>query len=120
MRKLISKGKHTVKVDNHPHISTISKSINVTGGQGLCRIFEMHLKLRLQKVKILILLHQNLMVTTNQKSIVVMTQINKRNLNTTLKKVIKSQEERKKRGKEEKKRKGRKKTYKNKQSNFLK
>ena len=60
------------------------------------------------------------MVTTNQKSIVVMTQINKRNLNTTLKKVIKSQEERKKRGKEEKKRKGRKKTYKNKQSNFLK
>ena len=36
------------------------------------------------------------MVTTNQKSTVVITQISKRNLNTTLKKVIKSQEERKK------------------------
>ena len=36
------------------------------------------------------------MVTTNQKSTVVITQISKRSLNTTLKKVIKSQEERKK------------------------
>ena len=73
----------------------------MTGGQYLCRIFEMHLKLRDQKVKTLIIyiykmLHQNLMVTTNQKSTVVITQISKRNLNTTLQKVIKSQEERKK------------------------
>ena len=52
----------------------ISKPVIMRGGEYKCRIFEMHLKLRDQQLKTIIhmyrLLYQNLMVQTNQKSII--------------------------------------------------
>ena len=78
----------------------ISKPVIMRGGEYKCRIFEMHLKLRDQQLKTIMhmyrLLYQNLMVQTNQKSIIDITQIRKKNPNTTLKEVIKSKEKRKK------------------------
>ena len=74
MRKLTGQGKHTVKVGNHPHTNMISKAVIMRGREHKCRILEMHLKLRDQKLKTIMylykLLYQNLMVTTNQKSII--------------------------------------------------
>ena len=74
MGKLTSKGKHTVKVGNHPHTRMISTPAIVRRGEYKCRILEMCLKLRDQQFKTIIylyrLLYQNLMVTTNQKSII--------------------------------------------------
>lgn len=40
MRKLISKGKHTVKVEYHPHVSMISKPIIMRGEKYKSKIFE--------------------------------------------------------------------------------
>ena len=36
---------------NHPHTNIISKPIIVTGGEYKCEVFEMHLKLRDQRLK---------------------------------------------------------------------
>ena len=61
-----------VKVQNHPHTNIILKPETVCGGEYKFRLFKMHLKLRDQQLKTILyiyrLLHQNLMVTTNQKS----------------------------------------------------
>ena len=71
-KKLTSKGKHTVKVGNHPYTNMISKPTIMRRGECKCKILEMHLKLRDQQLKTILyiyrLLYQNLMVTTNQKS----------------------------------------------------
>ena len=50
MAKLNGKGKHTVKVGNHPN-TNISKPAIVRGGEYKCRTFEMYLKLRDQHLK---------------------------------------------------------------------
>ena len=72
MRKLASKGKHTVKVGNHPYTNKTSKPTIVKTEDYKLRILEMHLKLRDQQLKTTLyiyrLLNQNLMVTANQKS----------------------------------------------------
>ena len=69
MEKLTSKGKHTVKVGNHPHTNMISKSAIMRKGEYKYRILEMHLKLKDQQLKTVLftyrLLYQNLMVTAN-------------------------------------------------------
>ena len=71
MRKLTSRDKYTVKVGNHPHTDMVSKPASMRRQEDKCRILEMHLKLRDQKLKTILfiyrLLHQNLTVTTNQK-----------------------------------------------------
>ena len=51
MGKLISKGKHIVKVGNHPHKNMISKPIIMRGVEYKCRILEMYLKKRDQQLK---------------------------------------------------------------------
>ena len=113
MGKLTGKGKHTVKVGEHPHTNMISKLPIVRRGKHKCRILEIHLKLKDQQLKTIFfiykLLYQNLKVTRNQSSTVDTNKKvkRKRNPNTTLKLVVNSQE---KRTKEE----GKKKTYKNK------
>ena len=88
MGKLTRKGKHMVKVGNHPRTNIISKPVIVRGGGYKCRILEMHLKLSDQQLKtishIYRLLHQYLMVTTNQKSRIDMHIKRKSNPNTTL------------------------------------
>ena len=62
--------------------------------------FKMHLKLRDQQFKTIMyiyrLLYKNLMATTNQKFIIDIHTKKKRNPSTTLKTVIKSQENKKK------------------------
>ena len=67
-----------------------------------CRTPEMHLQLRDQQLKTLPniyrLLYQNFRITANQKS-TIDTQIRKINSNTTLKIVIKPQEDRTREGK---------------------
>ena len=72
MGKLTSKGKHIVKVGNHPHANMISKPAIVRRAEYKFRILEMHLKLKKTAFKTILyiyrLLYQNLMVTTNQKS----------------------------------------------------
>ena len=74
MEKLTGKGKHTVKVGNHPHTNMISKPAIVRRGEYKCRILEMDLKLKDQQLKTILftyrLLYQNLMVTANRKSTV--------------------------------------------------
>ena len=74
MEKLTGKGKHTIKVGNHPHTNVISKPVIKIGGEDKCRIFEMHLKLRDQQLKTIMytyrLLYQNLMVTATEKFII--------------------------------------------------
>ena len=71
MRRLIGKGKHTVKVGDHPHTNMISKPAIMRRGEYKCRILEMHLKLRDQQLKTILHIHrmayQNLIGTTNQK-----------------------------------------------------
>ena len=72
MGKLISKGKHKVKVGNHLHTNMISKPAIVGRGEHKCRILEMHWKLSDQQLKTILYiykpLYQNLMGTINQKS----------------------------------------------------
>ena len=72
MGKLTGKGKHTVKVGNHPQTNMISKTATVSRGEYKCRKWELHLKLRDQQLKITSyiyrLLHQNLMRNANQKT----------------------------------------------------
>ena len=51
MEKLTSKGKRTIKVENHPHTNIISKPVIIRGQEYKCRIFEMYLKLRDQQLK---------------------------------------------------------------------
>ena len=69
MEKFTSKGKHTVKVENHPHKNMISKPAIMRRGEYKCRILEMYLKLKDQQLKTILfiyrLLYQNLMVTAN-------------------------------------------------------
>jgi len=43
MEKLTRKGRHTLKVENHPHTNMISNPATVRRDK--CRILEMHLKL---------------------------------------------------------------------------
>ena len=66
MGKLTSKGKHTVKLGNHPHINMISKPAIVRRGEHKRKMLEMHLKLKDQQLKTLLFIHrmlnQNLMV----------------------------------------------------------
>ena len=91
MGELTDKGKHTVKVGNHPHTNMLSKPAIVRRGYK-CRMLETHLKLRDQQLKTILYiyrqLYQNLMVTTNQNSTIEIP--TKKNPNTTL--VIKSKE----------------------------
>ena len=72
MRKLTSKGKHTVKVGNYPYTNKTLKPTIVKTEDYKLRISEKHLKLRDQQLKTTLyvysLLNQNLMVTANQKS----------------------------------------------------
>ena len=76
MGKLISKDKHTVKVEKHPHTNMISKLAIMRRGEYKFRILEGHLKLRNQQFKPILyiyrLQYQNLMLTTNQKSTIYM------------------------------------------------
>ena len=51
MGKLTGKGKHTVKVGNHPHTNMKSNPVIMKGGKYKCRILEMHSKLRDQQLK---------------------------------------------------------------------
>ena len=89
MGKLTSKGKYTVKVENHPHTNMISKPGIMRRGEYKCRILEMHLKLKDWQFKTILYiqwiyrqLHQNLMGTTKQKS-TTETQKGKSNPNKT-------------------------------------
>ena len=54
MEKLTSKGKHTVKVTNHPQANMVPKPAIVRRGGYKCRILEMHLKLSDQKLEIIL------------------------------------------------------------------
>ena len=96
MEKLTGKGKHMVKVGNHLHTNRISKPAIVRKGEHKCRLLEMHLKLKDQQLKTILFiyrqLYQNIMRTANQKSTIDKHTKKKRNPNTTLKSVIKSQE----------------------------
>ena len=87
----------------------VSKPASVRRQEDKCRILEMNLKLRDQKLKTILfiyrLLHQNLTVTTNQKP-TIDTHTKESNPHMKLRRVIKSQ----KRTNEE----GNKKTYRNK------
>ena len=72
MGKLTSKGKHTVKVGNHPHTHMVSKPATMRRGQYKCRKWELHLKLRDEQLKTTLyiyrLLYQHLMQNANQKT----------------------------------------------------
>ena len=78
----------------------LSKPVIVRRGEHKCRLLEMHLKLKDQQLKriffIYRLLYQYIMVTANQKS-TMDTHTHKRNPNTTLKLVNKSQENKRER-----------------------
>ena len=76
-----------------------SKTEIERGGENKCRTVKMHLKLGDEQLKQSCiythrLLYKSLMVTANQKSVIVNTQTRKRNPNTKLKTVIKLQEKR--------------------------
>ena len=96
MTRLTSKGIYTVKIQNHPCTIMPPKSEIVRRGGYRCRTLEMNLQLRDQQLKTISytyrLLYQNFRITANQKS-TIDTQ-RKINSNTTLKIVIKPQEER--------------------------
>ena len=91
MTRLTSKG-----IGNHPHTNMLPKSEIVRRRGYQCRTLEMHLQLRDQQLKtisyIYRLLYQNFRATAKQKSIIDTQR--KINSNTTLKIVIKPQEER--------------------------
>ena len=105
MEKLTSKGKQKVKVGNHLNTDMISKLAIVRRGEHKCRILEMHLKVKDQQLKTILftyrLLYQNLIITANEKY-TIDTHTRKRNPNTTLKLVIKSQEKRTKKERKKK------------------
>ena len=70
MGKLTNKGKHKVKVGNHPHTNMISKPAIMRKEESTnAGILEMHLKLRDQQLKTILyiyrLLYQNLMGGTS-------------------------------------------------------
>ena len=75
MARLTSKEIHIVKVGNHPHTNMLPKLEIMRRGYK-CRILEMHLQLRDQKIKTILyicvyrLLYQNFTVTANQKSVI--------------------------------------------------
>ena len=51
LRRLTSKGKHIVKVGNHPHTNMLPKP-EILRREGYdCKILEVHLQLRAQKLK---------------------------------------------------------------------
>ena len=72
MKKLTSKGKHTVKVGNHLHTNMIIKTSNYEKRRVQMQDTGNAFKLEDQQLKTILfiyrLLYQNLMVTTNQKS----------------------------------------------------
>ena len=92
MGKLTSIGKHTVNVGNHPHTNMIQNQY-MRGEEYKSRISEVHLKLRDQQLKTILYiynLYQNLIVTEQQKTIYTLKK--KKESNTTLNIIIKSQE----------------------------
>ena len=95
MIRLTGKGIYIIKVGTHLHINMLPNPEIMRRAGYKCRIQEMHLKLRDQKLKTILyiykLLYLNFMVTANQK-FTIHTQIRKSNPNTTLKIVIKTQE----------------------------
>ena len=56
MKKLNTKGKYTVKIENHLHTNMISKPAIVRRGEQKCRILEMHLKLKDQQLETIFLI----------------------------------------------------------------
>ena len=104
MTRFTSKVIHIVKVGNHPHTNMPPKPEMVKKVGYKCRILEMHLQLRDQQVRTIFyiyiyrLLHQNFMVTANQKSKQIHIQIRKNNPNTTLKTVLKHKRKEQKKG----------------------
>ena len=96
MTRLTSKGIYTVKIRNHPCTITPPKSGIMRRGGYKCRTLEMNLQLREQQLKTISytyrFLYQNFRITANQNS-TIDTQ-RKITSNTTLKIVIKPQEER--------------------------
>ena len=72
MGKLTGKGKHKIKVRNHPFTNMMSKLASMTRGEYKCRTLKMHLKLKERQSKTILyiyrLLYQNLMQITNQKT----------------------------------------------------
>ena len=104
MTRITSKGICTVKAGNQPHKNILPKPETVRRGYK-CRILEVHLQLRDQKLK------NNLAytyidsyvktswLTANQKSTIDTHTIRTSNPNTTLTIVIKPQEERAREGK---------------------
>ena len=52
MRKLTSKGKHTVKLGSHPLTNVVSKRETLTRGNYKWKMLEMHLKLRVQQLNL--------------------------------------------------------------------
>ena len=52
MRKLTTKGKHTVKLGNHPLTNVVSKWETLTRGNYKWKMLEMHLKLRVQQLNL--------------------------------------------------------------------
>ena len=65
-RKLTNgKGKHRIKVGNHPHTNMISKPAIVRRGQYKFRILEMHLKLRDQKLKTILYIYIDCYIKTS-------------------------------------------------------
>ena len=72
MGKLIDKGKLTVKTGTHPYTNMITKQETMRSREYKCRKWELHLKLRDQKLKtnlyIYRLLYQNLIGNENQKT----------------------------------------------------
>ena len=51
MGKLTGKGKHTLKVGNHPLTNMITKPAMVRRGEYKCRMLKMHSKLRDHQLK---------------------------------------------------------------------
>ena len=91
----------------------VLKPVIMRGGEYKGRIFEMHLKLRDQQLKTIMyiyrLLYQNLMVTTNEKSVIdIHTKKKKESKNNT-----KDNQSHEKRTKEERKKKDLKKRIQN-------
>ena len=70
MGKLTGKGKHKIKVRNHPFTNMMSKLASMTRGEYKCRTLKMHLKLKERQSKTILyiyrLLYQNLMRAANQ------------------------------------------------------
>ena len=58
MTKLTSKGIHIAKVGNHQHTNMLTKSEIVRRGGYECRILEMNLQLRDQKLKMILYIYR--------------------------------------------------------------